>query len=195
MKNFITWIMAAIIIILSCMMNCQNKRAEEAKKNYKEFENSLSLINQKPDVRVIKLTDTVKVADVKTVRVTDNTYKSLYENLLKQINTKPKDVSSITEVGSATIGHDTTICLVDSFGGLKMNWKDNFIDIGVDIDSSRNAFIDYSIRDSLTIVSYQKKHSLLFGLIKWNSFEGCKVITHNPKSTPVTVVSYSNIKK
>lgn len=177
------------------MMNCQNKRAEEARKNCKEFENSLSLVNQKPDVKVIKLTDTVKVADVKTVRVTDNTYKSLYENLLKQINTKPKDVSSITEVGSVTIGHDTTICLVDSFGGLKMNWKDNFIDIGVDIDSSRNAFIDYSIRDSLTIVSYQKKHSLLFGLIKWNSFEGCKVITHNPKSTPVTVVSYSNIKK
>ena len=196
MKNGTAWLMAAIIIILSCMMNCQNNRAKEAKKLSDIMENSLSLINQKAKVTVLQLEDSLKVkqAEVENLKVTNRNLSCLYGDLLKASKTKPKDVKSIVSVGSMTMGRDTVKCLVDSFSGLMAHWQDRYINIKVNIDTMRNAVIDYAVRDSLTIISYQKKHSLLFGLIKWKSYEGCKVISHNPKSTPVSVISYENVK-
>lgn len=196
MKNGVSWLMIAIIIVLSCMSNCQNKRAKEAKKLSDTMENSLSLINQKAEVTTVQLRDSlaIKQAEVEKLQVTNQNLQSLYGDLLKSTKTKPKDVKELTSICTATSGVDTVICEVDSFKGLKAHWVDNYINIRVDIDSARRAAIDYNIKDSLTVISYQKKHSILFGLIKWNSYEGCKVITHNPKSTPVTVVSYTNVK-
>lgn len=196
MKNGTAWLMAAIIIILSCMMNCQNNRAKEAKKLSDIMENSLSLINQKAKVSVLQLEDSLKIkqAEVENLKVTNRNLGCLYGDLLKASKTKPKDVKNIVSVGSVTMGRDTVKCLVDSFRGLMAHWQDRYINIKVNIDTMKNAMIDYTVRDSLTIISYQKKHSLLFGLIKWKSYEGCKVISHNPKSTPVSVISYENVK-
>ena len=196
MKNGTAWLMAAIIIILSCMMNCQNNRAKEAKKLSDIMENSLSLINQKAKVTVLQLEDSLKVkqAEVENLKVTNRNLSCLYGDLLKASKTKPKDVKSIVSVGSVTMGRDTVKCLVDSLSGLMAHWRDRYINIKVNIDTMRNAVIDYAVRDSLTIISYQKKHSLLFGLITWKSYEGCKIISHNPKSTPVSVISYENVK-
>lgn len=196
MKNWVSWFLIAIIITLSCMDNCQNKRAKEAKKLADTMENSLSLINQKAEVTTIQLRDSlaVKQAEVEKLQVTNQNLQSLYGDLLKATKTRAKDVKELTNISTVTSGTDTVICEVDSFSGLKAHWKDNYVDIRVDIDSARKAVVDYNIKDSLTVISYQKKHSILFGLIKWNSYEGCKVVTHNPKSTPVTVVSYTNVK-
>lgn len=196
MKNGAAWVMAAIIITLSCMMNCQNKRAKEAKKLSDIMENTLSLANQKAKITTIQLQDSLRVkqTEVEKLQVTNKNLQGLYGDLLKSTKTKPKDVKELTNIGTLTSGKDTVRCMVDSFGGLKAHWQDNYINIKIDIDSARKAMIDYAIKDSLTVISYQKKHSILFGLIKWKSYEGCKVITHNPKSTPVTVVSYTNVK-
>lgn len=195
-KNWVSWLLIAIIITLSCMNNCQNKRAKEAKKLSDIMENTLSLINQKAEVTTIQLRDSlaVKQAEVEKLQVTNQNLQSLYGDLLKSTKTKPKDVKELTNISTMTSGTDTVVCEVDSFRGLKAHWKDDYINIRVDIDSTRKAVIDYNIKDSLTVISYQKKHSILFGLIKWKSYEGCKVITHNPKSTPITVVSYTNVK-
>lgn len=195
MKNRAAWLMAAIIIALSCMMNCQGRKAKEAKKLSDTMEKTLSLINQKVIIENIQLEDslTAKQAEVKNLMVTNKNLSSMYGKLLKSSKTKPKDVDNITSVGAITAGTDTVICLVDSFGGLQAHWQDKYIDIKVDIDSTRKAMIDYKMKDSLTIITFQKKHSILFGLIKWKSYEGCKVIMHNPKSTPVAVVSCTNI--
>ena len=196
MKNWVSWVLIAVIITLSCLNNCQNKRAKEAKKLSDTMENSLSLINQKAEVTTIQLRDSlaVKQAEVEKLQVTNQNLQSLYGDLLKSTKTKSKDIKELTNISTVTSGVDTVICEVDSFRGLKAHWVDNYINIRVDIDSARRAVIDYNIKDSLTVISYQKKHSILFGLIKWNSYEGCKVITHNPKSTPITVVSYTNVK-
>lgn len=197
MKNRIAWLMAAIIIALSCMMNCQHKRAKEARDLSQIMEKTLSLINRKAEIKTIQLQDSLKVkqAEVENLMVTNKNLSSLYGELLKATKTKPKDVKNVTALGTVTAGRDTIRCLVDSFGGLRAHWRDEYINIKVNIDSMRNATLDYMVRDSLTIISYEKKHSLLFGLIKWKSYEGCRVITHNPKSTPVTVVSYENVKQ
>lgn len=195
-KNWRSWLLMGIVIMLSCLNNCQNKRAKEAKKLSEIMENTLSLTNQKAKVTTIQLQDSLRVkqAEVEKLQVTNKNLQNLYGDLLKSTKTKPKDVKELINIGTLTSGKDTVVCMVDSFGGLKAHWQDNYINIKVDIDSARKAVIDYAIKDSLTVISYQKKHSILFGLIKWKSYEGCKVITHNPKSTPVTVISYINIQ-
>lgn len=186
-----------VIVVLFNMIGCETKRANKYKETSNKLEQAVSLANQKVKISEIKLQDSLKVkqAEIEKLQVTSKNLQSLYGELLKSSKVKPKNVKELISISTVVSGVDTVVCLVDTFGGLKANWKDDYINVKVNIDTNRVAALDYSIKDSLTVISYQKKHSLLFGLIKWSSFEGCKVITHNPKSIPVTVISYSNISK
>lgn len=185
----------AIVLVLAYMVHAEYNKSQQYQKQSDALENSISALNQKVKMSEIKLNDsiTAKQAEVTSLEITNKNLQSLYGELLKASNTKAKDVQTLVTTQTITKGSDTVVCLVDSFGGLRAHWIDPYINIQVDIDSARKAAIDYSIKDSLTIINYQKKHSILFGLIKWKSYEGCKVITHNPKATPVTVVSNSVI--
>lgn len=195
-KKQMVWYLLAIVVALVCLLHHETKKALTYKSNASTLESTISNLNQQIKTTTIKLSDSIalKQAEVENLEVTNKNLQTLYGNLLKASNTKVKDIQTLVNVGTVTAGQDTVVCLVDSFGGLKANWIDQFINIKVSIDSARVAAIDYSIKDSLTVINYEKKHSLLFGLIKWKSYEGCKVITHNPKATPVTAVSYSVIK-
>lgn len=195
-KKQMVWYLLVIVVVLICLLHHEAKKALTYKSNASTLESTISNLNQQIKTTTIKLNDSIalKQAEVENLEVTNKNLQALYGNLLKASNTKAKDIQTLVNVGTVTTGQDTVVCLVDSFGGLKANWVDQFINIKVNIDSARVAAIDYSVKDSLTIINYEKKHSLLFGLIKWKSYEGCKVITHNPKATPVTAVSYSVIK-
>lgn len=195
-KKQMIWYMLAIIIVLAIALNYETEMAKKYKKSANTLENTISDLNQKIKLSDIKINDSVivKQAEVKSLAITKKNAEALHGDILKASDTKAKDVQTLTKIETITAGTDTVVCLVDSFGGLKAHWIDPYINIQVDIDSTRKAIVDYSVKDSLTIINYQKKHSLLFGLIKWKSYEGCKVITHNPKATPVTAVSYSLIK-
>lgn len=195
-KKQMVWYLLVIVVVLICLLHHEAKKALAYKSNASTLESAISNLNQQIKTTTIKLNDSIalKQAEVENLEVTNKNLQALYGNLLKASNTKAKDIQTLVNVGTVTTGQDTVVCLVDSFGGLKANWVDQFINIKVNIDSARVAAIDYSVKDSLTIINYEKKHSLLFGLIKWKSYEGCKVITHNPKATPVTAVSYSVIK-
>lgn len=196
LKKQLVWYLITIIIVLACLLNYESKKVKTYKTNANTLENTISSLNQQIKISTIRLNDslTLKQAEIKSLEVTKRNLQALYGELLKASDTKIKDAQTLVNVGTVTAGKDTIVCLVDSFGGIKAAWQDKYVNIQVDIDSARKAAIDYSIRDSLTIINYEKKHSLLFGLIKWKSYEGCKVITHNPKATPVTAVSYSIIK-
>lgn len=187
----------AIVLVLAYIVYAEHNSASKYQKQSATLENTISALNQKVKISEIILNDSIaaKQAEVTSLEITCKNLQSLYGQLLKASNTKAKDVQTLVTAQTITAGTDTVICLVDSFGGLKAHWVDPYINIQVDIDTERKAAIDYSIKDSLTIINYQKKHSILFGLIKWKSYEGCKVITHNPKATPVTVVSNSIINK
>ncbi len=195
-KKQLIWYLIMIVFVLAGLLNYESKKAKTYKTNAHTLENTISNLNQQLKTSTIRLNDSLllKQAEVRSLEITNKNLKALYDELLKASNTKAKDVQTLVNIGTITTGKDTVVCLVDSFGGIKANWIDQYINIKVDIDQERKAAIDYAIKDSLTIISYQKKHSLLFGLIKWKSYEGCKVITHNPKATPVTAVSYSIIK-
>lgn len=196
LKKQLVWYLIAIIIVLVCLLNYESKKVKTYKTNANTLENTISSLNQQIKISTIRLNDslTLKQAEIKSLEVTKRNLQALYGELLNASNTKAKDAQTLVNVGTIITGKDTIVCLVDSFGGIKAAWQDKYVNIQVDIDSARKAAIDYSIRDSLTIINYEKKHSLLFGLIKWKSYEGCKVITYNPKATPVTAVSYSIIK-
>lgn len=195
-KKQLVWYLVVIVVTLACLLSYESKRVKTYKTKSRTLENTISSLNQQIKTSTIKLNDTLllKQAEVRSLEITNKNLQSLYDELLRASSTKAKDVQTMINVGTMTTGKDTVLCLVDTFGGIKAHWVDQYINIKVDIDSARMAAIDYSIKDSLTIINYTKKHSLLFGLIKWKSYEGCKVVTHNPKATPVTAVSYSIIK-
>lgn len=195
-KKQLIWYLIVIVVILACLLSYESKQARSYKTNANALENTISCLNQQIKTSTIRLNDSLslKQAEIKSLEITKRNLQALYGELLNASDTKAKDAQTLVNVGTITVGKDTVVCLVDTFGGIRAAWQDKYVNIQVDIDSTRKAAIDYSIRDSLTIINYEKRHSLLFGLIKWKSYEGCKVITHNPKAVPITAVSYSVIK-
>ena len=117
-----------------------------------------------------------------------------YDDLLKSTKIKPKDVQGMVSVGKVTADTVRVPVEVDSFGGLKTGYKDKFTTINVNISKDRSAAIDYAIWDSISVINEQKKHSILFGLIKWKETERTTVVSHNPKSKIVGVTSIDIVK-
>lgn len=187
------------MIAISSLVIALYSMSKIAYKHFKRantLEATITDMDQRMQVETIRLNDSIelKMAEVKALKVTYSNIESKYSELLKASDTKKKYVNTITVVSTVTEGRDTVVCLVDTFGGLTANFKDQYADISVKVDSERVATIDYSVKDSLTVINYQKRHSILFGLIKWNSYEGTKVVSNNPKSRPASLVTYSTIK-
>lgn len=196
LKKQFVWYALASIAVFAGLFYYEAKKAISYKKKAKTLESTISNLNQQVKMTTLKLNDTIEVkqAEVNSLKITNKNLQTLYGELLEASSTRPKEVQILTKIKTVTAGKDTVYCLVDSFGGLHAQLVDQYINIKVDVDSMRRAAIDYAVTDSLTIINYEKRHSILFGLIKWKSYEGCKVITHNPKATPVAVVSYNTIK-
>ena len=148
------------------------------------LEATISDLNQEIKYTKIQLNDSIAVyqAEVKNLNFTQSNLQARYDKLLAASKTKSKDVNNVTEVASVVHSVDTVIAVVDSFGGIKAKLEDAFVDIDVEVLPNRNTIIDYEVRDSLTIFNIQKKHSWLFGLIKWKEQKEIKVINHNPKA-------------
>lgn len=189
-------VLIGVIFVFFALFNNKARLAMQNKQKVNQLENTINKERQQAKVTELRLSDSLKVkqAEIETLSITKGNLKAKYNNILEPAKIKLKYVDRVTTATIETHSIDTITCLVDSFNGLRADYADNYARISVSIDTLRNAVFDYSVRDSLTIVNYTKKHSLLFGLIKWKSYEGCRVISHNPKSTPVTVESYNVIK-
>lgn len=195
-KNALVAGLALVILGFFALFAHQSRVAYHNKVKADALEKTVSNEGKQTKVTALKLNDSLKVmqAEVEDLQITLDNLRSRYNNLLAAAKVRPKYIDKIVEI--KTVTHDTVpaVCLVDSFGGINVRYADEYANINVGIDSSRNAMIDYTINDSLTIINYTKRHSLLFGLIKWDSYKGCKVITHNPRASPNAVVSYNVIK-
>ena len=161
------------------------QRLHKAQKMSDALETTITDMHQKIDRYEIQINDSTRLhaATVKNLRMTAENIQAKYNDLLAASKMKPKDVNNVTTIG--TEARDTVFVPVevDSFGGLQTGYKDNFIDISVNISPERMATIGYASRDSLSLIVNQKKHSILFGLIKWKSLEKTTVINHNPNAT------------
>lgn len=162
----------------------RNRKIENTSKT---LANSLSNIGKAPEKAVLSTKKGSIQALVATPSgLTNKNIKDRYsEDIepIKSIGVNAKDVTGIQKITTDT--HDTiyTPMVSNSFGGLEAHYKDNFATINVSIDSTRNSIINYSIRDSLVIINFQKKHSILFGLIKWRESKKVEVHSLNPKTT------------
>ena len=149
------------------------------------LEATISDLNQEIKYTKIQLNDSIALyqAEVKSLNMTQNNLQAKYNNLLAASKVKPKDISNVT---STIHSVDTVIAVIDSFGGIKAKLEDDFVDIDVEVLPDKKTIIDYEVRDSLTILSVQKKHSWLFGLIKWKD---------NPKAEIVSLQTIDIIEK
>lgn len=174
--------------------HCQNE-AEKAKNLSSALENTINNLGQDVVRYQLMLDDTVKVyaSEVKTLKVTAGIVEQKYKDLLSATRTKAKNVNHIAGISNMITDTVVVEAKVDSFGGLKTGYTDSFVDISVDIDKDRKSKIAYNVRDSLTVMVTQKKHSILFGLFKWKEYEKAVVVNHNPKAV-TTYVEVMDIK-
>ena len=162
----------------------RNRKIENTSKT---LANSLSNIGKAPEKAVLSTKKGSIQALVATPSgLTNKNIKDRYsEDIepIKSIGVNAKDVTGIQKITTDTRDTIYTPMVSNSFGGLEAHYKDNFATINVSIDSTRNSIINYSMRDSLVIINFQKKHSILFGLIKWRESKKVEVHSLNPKTT------------
>ena len=161
------------------------KRLNDAKRKAKALETTITDMGQKMRTFEVRMNDSTRLhaAEVNNLRMTAENVQAKYDALLAASKIKKKDVNKVTTVSTIVMDTVYVPVEVDSFGGLQTGYRDNFIDISVDINPEKMATIGYASRDSLSLILTQKKHSILFGLIKWKSLERTTVINHNPKAT------------
>lgn len=169
----------------------QSLRAYKVKAS--ALEQTISNLNQQIEYTEIKMSDSIRLyqAEVKALQMTKDNLLSRYNNLLKASRLKATDVSDVTEVVSTIADSDTVVSTANEFGGITANLSDPYVNINVEVFPNLNTIIEYEIRDSLTVISIQKRHSWLFGLIKWKEAKGVRVINHNPKAK---IIGLNNIE-
>lgn len=195
MKNKIIAILAALFVSMALTTTYTLKKLSEAKERGNRLEKTISSLNQEIKLYKIKVGDTELLAStVDDLSMTKKNLQARCDELMKELKLKPKEVHHYSEV--ETFIRDTVVvqAKVDEFGGINARYADEFANISVNIDSMKQALIDYSIKDSLTIFNYQKKHSILFGLIKWYGTEKTTIVNHNPKATVTKFQSVNIIK-
>lgn len=179
-----------IVIVLLCVSLWEsNNRAIQYHQLSNTFENTISDLNQEIKHTQIRLNDSIALyqAEIKNLSYSKNNLKAKYDQLLKASKLKPKDVGSVTEIVTVVHQVDTVIAEADTFGGITARLQDPFVSIDVEVKPDLKALIDYEVRDSLTVITVQKKHSWLFGLIKWKEHKSTRVINHNPKANIVNL--------
>ena len=183
-KNKIILILIAVCSSLILSTSYAVKKLSDAKERGKKLENTISSLDKKLKTFQVTMDDSIKLyaATVEDLSMTKKNLQSKCNDLMKELKIKPKEIHHYSKI--ETCVHDTirVVAEVDSFGGLNAVYKDDFAKINVNIDTARNAVIDYAIKDSLTLFNHQKKHSLLFGLIKWYETEKTTIVSHNPKA-------------
>lgn len=186
---------SALLFVGSLLVYCYwaTKELDKERSRSNALENTIYSLDETLDDFRITLNDTVKyyAAKVEDLTYTKKNLEGQYAELLKATSLKPKDVDKVTSAGLAIKDSIRELpVLVDSFGGLRTIYRDGYTTISVNISKERKADIKYVISDSLTIFNTQKKHSILFGLIKWRETKKTVVVSHNPKSR---IVSFRTI--
>ena len=178
------------------MLHHSNIQVRKYKNEADMYENTITDLNQQIKQTEIRMNDSIVLyqAEVKNLNYSVDNLKAKYGKLLKASELKAKDVSSVTNVVTKIVYRDTVIAVKDTFNGVRAMFDDKFVKIDVNVLYDLNTIIDYEIRDSLSVINVQKKHSILFGLIKWKSLESTRVINHNPKARIVGLETVNIIK-
>ena len=176
--------LVAVCVVLVIALYASIKQTNKYRAKAETFERTVSDLHQDIDETIIRMNDSISLyqAKVRSLTFSEDNLKARYNDLLKASKLKPSDVGSVSSISSVTKSTDTIIAKVDTFGGIRANMQDKFVNIDVEVKPDRKTIIEYNILDSLSIIQVQKQHSILFGLFKWKSVEETRVISHNPKT-------------
>lgn len=185
-----------VVGILGYLLHESNAKLKQYREEAELFENTITDLHQKIQHTEIRMNDSITLyqAEVKNLNYSADNLKARYNALLKASKLKSKDVGAMTSMAVKTSSRDTVVALVDTFGGFRAVLKDNFVKIDVAVRPDRKTIIDYEIRDSLSVINVQKRHSILFGLIKWKSLKSTRVVNHNPKARIVSLETINVIE-
>lgn len=184
------------LVLILCYFLYSNMADKERYKSKSELlEHSLNSMNEIMKETEVIYRDSIILyqAEVKELAYTANNLKARYEELLEASKLKAKDVNSMTQVVTQVVSKDTVYVEVDTFGGMKAQADDGFVNINVEVMKDKRAVIDYEMIDSISVIHVQKKHSILFGLIKWKDLKSTRVINHNPKAKIVDLQTFNVI--
>ena len=179
------WVWLLIVVfVLGYSLHQSGLKVQKYKKEADVYENTISDLNQQIKQTEIKMNDSITLyqAEVKNLNYSIDNLKAQYNKLLKSSRLRARDVQSITNIATKVEDRDTVVAVKDTTAGIKAMYCDQFVKINVNVLFNMKTVIDYEIRDSLSVINVQKKHSILFGLIKWKSLESTRVINHNPKA-------------
>lgn len=191
MKNLLNMFLSrlsGVLVILFFALVCYavetTRELNKAKQKSESLETTISDLNQKMATFEVRMNDSTRLhaATVKNLRMTADNIQARYDELLAASSVKKKDINQVATIGTETRDTIYVPVEVDGFGGMQTGYQDQFIDISVNISPERLATIGYAVTDSLSLIVTQKKHSILFGLIKWKSLEKTTVINHNPNA-------------
>lgn len=177
------WLLA-VIGILGYSLYKSTLQIRKYKDEADMYENTITDLNQQIKYTEIRMNDSISLyqAEVRNLNYSADNLTAKYNKLLKSMELKAKNINSMTNVVSKVESRDTVVAVRDTFGGLEARYDDSFVKIDVSVKPNMKAVIDYEIRDSLSVIHVQKRHSILFGLIRWKSLKSTRVINHNPKA-------------
>ena len=157
-----------------------------------QLENTAANIGQAPQTSTVVKTDKgdITVVTTEPLKATDKVIAARHKNDMKVAQgagVRPKDVDEISHIEVSTGDSVTAPVKVEPFGGLSTHFEDDYTRIDVHIDSMKTATIDYEMRDSIVVISTRKRHSILFGLIKWKGKAKVEAFSKNPKAKVTSV--------
>ena len=182
-----TYILVALVAALSFSLHDALNKYHAARDKSNALEATVTDMEQQIKRFEVRINDSTKAhaAQVSDLHMTIKNIEKRNGELLAAAKIKPKDVGRTESIGTVTKDTVRVPVYIDGFGGMQASYTDDYTKIDVAISQKKEAAISYAIKDSLTVINVQKKHSILFGLIKWKETEKTTVISHNPKSEVV----------
>lgn len=189
-SKFDSFMPLLVILIIGLAISTYRLHREcvALKKKASDLENTAANIGQAPQTSTVVSTDKgdITVVTTEPLKATDKVIEARYSEdmkVAKGVGVRPKDVDELSHIEVSTRDSVTAPVKVEPFGGLSTHFEDDYARIDVRIDSMKTAAIDYEIRDSIVVISTRKRHSILFGLIKWKGKAKVSAYSKNPKAT------------
>ena len=187
LKDRLQLFLIALVLLLSGILFFGYKDWRRQKESIAQLEKSVSQIGRPNQEKKELHTDNGTLTSITTepVKVTTKNIRERYADDVKEVKDagiKGRDIDELTHINIST--RDSVSAELHHVDSTTMNvhYADGYARIDVQIDSLRSATIDYEVKDSVVVIAYQKRHRLLFGLIRWKETERVEVHSKNPKA-------------
>lgn len=186
-------LLVVLIIGLAYSTYHLHKECKALKQKSTQLENTAANIGQAPQSSTVVKTDKgdITVVTTEPLKATEKVIETRHKEdmkIVQNVGVKAKDIDELSHIGITTGDSVTVPVKVEPFGGLTASYEDDYTRIDVSIDTAKVATIEYEMSDSIVVVSSRKRHSILFGLIKWKGkTTKVQAYSKNPKATVKSV--------